>query len=146
MPGEAPLLDTNILVHAYILLHPKKHTAARDLVLACWQEGGGLTTLQNLCEFFVVATRKVAQPMPVADVATIVDGFLESTHWRVLDRQPVTVGHAMDLVHRYRIPFWDALIAATMLEHNMTTLITENEKDFRRVPDLQILNPFKARA
>lgn len=146
MPAELRLLDTNVLIHAYILLQPKKHAAARDIVLACWQDGTGLTTLQNLCEFFVVATKKVAQPMAVADTASIVNEILESTHWRVLDRQPTTVSQAMDLVRRHRVPFWDALIAATMLGHGITALLTENDRDFRRVPGLSVLNPFTSRS
>jgi len=146
MAGKAGLLDTNILVHAYLLLHPHKHAAARKLVLAGWQDGSGLTTLQNLCEFFVVATKKISKPMPQAEAATIVGEFLESTHWRVLDRHPATVTHAMDLARAHRIPFWDALIAATMLEHGVTTLVTENERDFRRIPGLILFNPFKARS
>ena len=58
------LIDTNVLVHGYVLLNAKKQASARDIIFPIWQEGGGLTTIQNLCEFFAVVTRKIKNPMP----------------------------------------------------------------------------------
>ena len=37
------------------------------------------------------------------------------------------------------------LIAACMLEHAILTIVTENERDFRRIPGITVINPFKAR-
>jgi len=52
---------------------------------------------------------------------------------------------AIELVKLHRAPFWDALIAACMLEHGVRTIVTENERDFKRIPGIMALNPFKAR-
>ncbi|MBI4610963.1 MAG: hypothetical protein HY726_18380 [Candidatus Rokubacteria bacterium] len=70
MNGGDRLIDTNVLVHAYVFLDAKKHASAREIILPMWHEGGGLTTLQNLCEFFAVVTGKVQKPMPVAQEST----------------------------------------------------------------------------
>jgi predicted nucleic acid-binding protein len=43
----------------------------------------------------------------------------------------------------YKIPFWDALIVATMEENSIDTIITENEKDFKKVKWIKTINPFK---
>jgi predicted nucleic acid-binding protein len=50
------------------------------------------------------------------------------------------------MVRDYRASFWDALIAACMLEHGVHTIVTENELDFRKIPGLTVINPFRARA
>lgn len=84
--------------------------------------------------------------MPVDRAASIVRELLSSEKWRVLDRQEGTVRQAIELVKLYRAPFWDALIAASMLEHGIHTIVTENERDFRRIPGIVIINPFKVRS
>ncbi len=40
-------------------------------------------------------------------------------------------------------PFWDALIAETMLENGVSTIYTENEKDFKKMRGINAINPFK---
>lgn len=137
------LLDTNVLVHAYVRLDEKKQVLASGIVLPIWETGGGITTLQNLCEFFAVATKKVARPMPIGQAESIVRQILSSTKWRVLDRREETVVHAMELVRERRAPFWDALIAACMLENGIEIIVTENERDFKRIPGITVINPFR---
>jgi predicted nucleic acid-binding protein len=137
------LLDTNVLVHDYVWLDEKKQVTASAIVLPIWETGGGITTLQNLCEFFAVATKKVARPMPLGQAENIVREILSSTKWRVLDRREETVVHAMELVRERRAPFWDALIAACMLENGIEIIVTENERDFKRIPGITVTNPFR---
>lgn len=114
MTDGEQLIDTNVLVHAYVLLDPKKQPSAREIVMPIWQQGGGLTTVQNLCEFFIVATRKIKQPMAPELAGSIVREFFRSPSWRVLDRDEETVVQAVELVKQHHISFWDALIAACM--------------------------------
>lgn len=52
----------------------------------------------------------------------------------------------MELVELYRTNFWDALIVACMLEYGVDTIVTENERDFKRIPGITVVNPFKTRA
>ena len=137
------LIDTNVLVHAYIRLNEKKQASASAIVMPIWESGGGVTTLQNLCEFFAVATKKVARPMPVGEAENVVKAVLASAKWRVLDRREDTVVRAIELVRQRRVPFWDALIAACMLENEIGIIVTENEDDFKRIPGITTTNPFK---
>ena len=51
----------------------------------------------------------------------------------------------MDIVEAARAPFWDALIAACMLEHGIEVIVTENEKDFKNIAGITVVNPFKTR-
>lgn len=64
----------------------------------------------------------------------------------MVDRSPKTILQAVDLVKLHRISIWDALIAASMLEHNVSKILTENERDFRRIPGIAVINPFKSHA
>lgn len=143
MTDDEPLVDTNVLVHAYVLLDARKHALARELLLTIWRDGGGLTTLQNLCEFFAVVTKRIAQPMRIEHAESIVKQIIHSTKWRVLDRREGTALHGIELVKLRRLPFWDALIAACMLENGIHTIVTENERDFTRIPGITVTNPFK---
>jgi predicted nucleic acid-binding protein len=104
---------------------------------------GAATTVQNLCEFFFVVTRKVARPISATSAETIVRGILDASQWTIVDRRTETVLKAMELVRQRRVPFWDALIAACMLENGIGTIVTENEADFKRIPGISIVNPFK---
>lgn len=98
MSAEPQLLDTNILVHAYTVSDEQKHTVAKGIVKRAWMQGHGLTTLQNLCEFFFVVTEKVERPIPIERAGFIVKAILTMPRWRVLDRGEVTVLKAIELV------------------------------------------------
>jgi len=50
---------------------------------------------------------------------------------------------AIELQAAYKAPFWDALIAATMLENGVKTIFTENTADFRKIPFIKAVNPLK---
>jgi predicted nucleic acid-binding protein len=141
--AENRLLDTNILVYAYDVSEKRRREIAKGLVDEVWDAGGGVVTLQNLSEFFFAVTRKVQKPVPVVDAKTIVSDILRSSRWMVIDRNAGTLVKAMEIVESVRAPFWDALIAVCMLEHGIEVIITENEKDFKNVPGITVMNPFK---
>lgn len=60
----------------------------------------------------------------------IISDMLRSSRWMVIDRNAGTLVRALELVESVRAPFWDALIAACMLENGISTIVTENETDF----------------
>lgn len=143
MSGEARLFDTNMFVQAYTVSDERKHEIALTLIERVWAGEEAATTLQNLCEFFFVVTRKVAKPISPSTAESVLRGILIGSQWTVIDRTPETVFKAIDLVKVHRAPFWDALIAACMLEHGVNTVVTENERDFKRIPGITVINPFK---
>ncbi|MFV1951142.1 MAG: PIN domain-containing protein [Nitrospinota bacterium] len=136
------LIDTNILVYAYDTSEGDKHEASRDLLVQIWKEGGGVICLQNLMEFFVVMTKKVENPIDVAEARTIVEDFLKSDNWRIIDRDEDTFLNAVNLVSEHEIHLWDAVIAACMKENDLTEIVTENKKDFEKIPDIKVIIPF----
>ena len=143
--AENRLIDTNILVYAYDVSEKRRREIGRALMDEVWDTGGGVVTLQNLSEFFFAVTRKVQKPVSVADAKTIVSDILRSSRWMVIDRDAGTLVKAMEIVERVRAPFWDALIAACMLEHGIEVIVTENAKDFRNISGITVVNPFQPR-
>ena len=136
------LIDTNILVYAYDTSEGTKHDTAKQLLKQIWQNGGGVVCVQNLMEFFVVMTKKVASPIPFADAKTIIDDMIKSDSWRVIDRDINTFLQAIDLVSQYSVHLWDATIAACMKENGVMHIVTENKTDFEKIPDIQVIFPF----
>jgi predicted nucleic acid-binding protein len=106
MNGESRLIDTNVLVYAYDISEKVKRRIARALLDDVWDQGGGVVTLQNLSEFFVVVTKKVENPIPIASAHTIISDILRSQRWLVIDRRADTLMKAIELVGRHGAPFW----------------------------------------
>jgi predicted nucleic acid-binding protein len=140
MPGK--LIDTNVLVYAYDTSEGEKHAVSKDLLRHMWIDGGGVVCLQNLMEFFVVITKKVENPVDVSTAKGIVQDIIGSDKWTVIDRDVDTLLTALNLVEQYGMHLWDAAIAATMKENDIFEIVTENVKDFKKIPQLKVSNPF----
>lgn len=105
--------------------------------------GGGIVTVQNLTEFYVVVTEKVEHPLPSVKARAIIEDTIASDKWRIFDRDVFTISRAILLSSKYKIHFWDALLAQVMLENGITGILTENSRDFRKIPGITAENPFK---
>ncbi|MEW6608636.1 MAG: PIN domain-containing protein [bacterium] len=136
------LIDTNILVYAYDTSEGIKHEASKNLLKQIWEAGGGIVCVQNMMEFFVVITQKVENPIDVKEAKTIVEDILKSDNWKIIDRDVDTFLSAIDLVSKYNIHLWDAVIAACMKENGIIEIVTENKADFEKIPDIRVIIPF----
>lgn len=137
------LIDTNIIVYAYDASEGEKHKISNNLLGQIWEEGGGVVCLQNLMEFFVVITKKVERPIDAIKAKGIVEDFINSENWLVIDRDAYTFLNAIDLVSKYKIHLWDAVIAACMKENDINEIVTENKEDFKKIPNIKVNVPFK---
>jgi predicted nucleic acid-binding protein len=144
MKNKGRLIDTNILVYAYDSSETKKHDRCKAVLKEVWEKGGGVITLQNLMEFFVVVTMKVEKPLPIVQARAIIEDILLSRKWTVIDRDVSTFLKATELVSMYGRHFWDSLIAACMLENDIQEIVTENTKDFSDIPGISVSNPLKS--
>ena len=138
--SELQLIDTNILVYAYDKSYLKKHKIAKGAVEDSWQTQSGVLSIQNLAEFYSIITRKVQKPVAISKAKQIVLDLIEG--FEILKYSEKTIISAIDNQLIYRIPFWDALIVATMEENSVDVIVTENE-DFKKVEWLKVINPFK---
>lgn len=142
MKDNLALIDTNILVYAYDSVAGSKHSKAKELLKAAWEEGA-IVSLQNLCEFFVVITKKVEKPVSIKQAQEIVEDIIYSKEWVIIDRTCETIINSLELVKSTNVHFWDAVIATTMLEFGIEDIITENVKDFSKIKQIRAINPFK---
>ena len=137
------LIDTNIIVYAYDTSEKEKHSISKDILKQIWKYGGGIVCLQNVMEFFVIITKKVKNPIDIIEAKTIIEDFLKSENWKVIDRDEDTFLKAIDIVSKYNIHLWDAVIVACMKENDINEIVTENKKDFGKIPDIKVIVPFE---
>jgi predicted nucleic acid-binding protein len=64
-------------------------------------------------------------------------------HADVFDLTSQVADYTIELRRQFSIKLPDAVIAATALLHDLT-LVTRNTKDFARIENLKLLNPFDA--
>lgn len=147
------LVDTNLLCRLCNSKRPvsPETAAARRALQVLRSQGHQLAiTPQNIYEFWATATRPTGTPpaganglgMPLERVDLWLTYFLRAfTLLPDSDRTPL---EWRSLVQTYRIVGFkahDARLAAAMIVHNVTHLLTFNAQDFRRFPHLTILDP-----
>lgn len=138
-PG--PFFDTSILAYAYLLDEAEKHEEAKVLVKRVFDgETNGAISNQVLAELSYVLIKKYN--VEIKEVETIIEGFVMSRNWRKISYTPKTVLHAVNNLSS-GARFFDSLILETMKENSLSDIITENEKDFKRMPGIKVINPFK---
>lgn len=137
-------LDTSVLVYAFDKTEPEKHEAATKLIRDLSSKGlKPVISVQVLLELYNILTRFISNPLPPNEALSILDDFFESSDWIKLSYTDSTAKRAITAAADYKIKIWDVLIAETMKENNVGTIITENEKDFKRIPGIIVVNPFK---
>lgn len=141
------LIDTNLLVYSYEKFpsDDKKCGVCRDIVLDCFRGKIKLAVSnQILAEFFHVITSKSEYPLDRVEAQRLILLIVASSRWSKVNYTAHTVVKAMEFSSRFGVSVWDSIIAATMIENNIFTLYTENEKDFLKIPGIRVINPLKA--
>lgn len=141
---EIFLIDTNILVHAYSSADAQKHKKSVELLADCWSGKSTFAlSVQNLAEFFLVITKKVPTPLSKEQAEKIIQDITAFHQWKILRYDEQTVQEAI-IVHKHtNHHFWDCLLVATMNQHMITHIYTENVDDFKRHSNIIVKNPFQ---
>ena len=132
-------VDTNILIYARDPRDPAKQTAAITLLSSLTD---GVLLWQVACEY-IAASRKLEQfgydrAQALADVADMRESWQTILpSWNIMDR-------AIQLLAKYQLSFWDALIVAACLEGGVERLYSEDFDTSAQAEGLEIVNPFKA--
>ena len=144
MIAPPALIDTNILCYAFDAGLPEKRAIAAGLLSQCWRSEIALAvSVQNLAEFSVVMTEKVKHPVPDAVVTRFIQDIVSFGGWSVIGYDPGTIMDAVVIRRQYSIHFWEALLVATMKQHNIGTIYTE-DSHFKKVPWMTVIDPFTA--
>ena len=130
-------LDTNVLVNADDADTGAKQARAQEVVRDALTSGRGVISTQVLCEFFVIATRKLGVPAEVARRKVELLAHLDVVCPDVLD-----VVAAIDLCRLHRLALWDALVIRAAQTGGCQTLLTEDLSHGSRYDGVLVENPF----
>ena len=132
MVAAEVFFDTNVLLYLLSADSAKADTAE---ALAA---NGGVISVQVLNEFASVGLRKLAMPLgEVREVLSTIRAVCE-----VLPIDIETHDLALELVERYQLGMYDALIVAAALQANCAVLYTEDLQHGQKFGGLSIRNPF----
>jgi predicted nucleic acid-binding protein len=141
MSTKVILVDSNVLIYAINISSPK-HKAAQAFL----QTHVGRMTIahQNIFESLRVLThKKFPHPMSPVEAATAVGNIAERCH--VIAPDPSTHHIAIALMQKHKLTgdkIFDAYLAATALSTGITTIATDNVKDFLPFEGISAINPF----
>lgn len=142
--SDKTFFDTNVLAYAFDEHELKKKKIAADLLQhVIKRKEDGILSNQILLELFLVLTTKLKKRITKIFAMNIVEGFAISNDWKKINYTHQTIRKALDLVDKHNISFTDAVIASTMLENGINKIYTENENDFKKIPGIIVINPFK---
>lgn len=134
------LVDTNILVYAYDRSNIEKQKQAITLLDGLVRHRVGAVSTQVLAEFFVTVTRKIPQPLSIADAHRRIDVYVQT--WAVFDITSMIVLEAARGVETYQFSFWDAQIWATARLNQLSLVLSEDFNVGSVIEGVQFTNPF----
>ncbi|VVB90629.1 PIN domain protein [uncultured archaeon] len=142
MKDELALIDSNLLSYVFDESEPEKRKVCSELVADCWKNKRKLAvSVQNLSEFYVVVTKKISKPIPAKVAGDFIELIIDFQGWHVITCNAQTIKSAIAISTKYGIHYWDALLAATMRENNVFSIYTENDKDFKKISWIKLINP-----
>lgn len=135
-------IDTNVLIY-FLNSESKFHKSARDLFDKL-QTGKimGVISWQNLSELYAVITDVKRFPKYVTSIegVEIMDMFLKHDNIKIVLPNNDTKKVFFNLISKTKPKnqqIHDVFLAATLLSNDVTTLITENAKDFAGIRGLE---------
>jgi predicted nucleic acid-binding protein len=136
---QLTFVDTNVLAYAHDRSESRKQPVAQARLEELWRERTGVLSTQVLQELYVVATRKLATPMPRTTARRIVAVYAE---WPVVQVDVPLILAASDLEERHTLSFWDAVVVEAARRAGATRLLTEDLQAGRRIAGVRVENPF----
>jgi len=133
-------LDTNIFVYSFDQSTARKSEEADRLINQAVTTGRGVISYQVVQEFFNVAYRRFPEPMHLEQAEQFLSTVLRPL-WAVYS-SPALCLRALQILERYRLQWYDALIVASALEAKCGILYSEDFQNGQRFDDLEIRNPF----
>jgi predicted nucleic acid-binding protein len=137
---ELAFVDSNILLYAYDRAAGTRHERAAQLVGDLGAGRHGALSVQVLQEFYVNATRKLAEPLSHEAALGRV---------RILSRWPLHVPAAHDVIaatelaQASQLSFWDAMIIRSAGALGCTVVWSEDLNDGQRIGGVTVRNPFR---
>lgn len=133
-------LDTNVLVYCYDRREPRKQTRALEIMQGAWRPIDVVLSTQVLQEFYVVVTRKLANPISAEHAE---EAVAELAALPVVPCDAALVRTSIALARRYQLSLWDALILEAARTGSCECVLTEDLQDGLQVEGVRVENPFR---
>lgn len=138
---EISLVDSNILVYAYEKEETNKKRIAQSLLTQCFMGKNVLAVSnQNLAEFAAAFLTKGRGDIEKIKLA--VRDIRDCENFLKIKYNENNILSALHIFQNEKVPFWDSLLIATMMENGIYIINTENDKDFK-IAGIKVINPFK---
>jgi predicted nucleic acid-binding protein len=132
--------DTNVLVYSRDTAEPEKHRQARAWMAHLWTTRQGRLSWQVLQEFYVTVTEKLDPGLDRASARREVQSL---TAWRPVLTDTRVLEAAWLVQDRYRLSWWDALIAGAAQVAGCAYLLSEDLQDDQVFGTVRVVNPFR---
>ena len=129
-------LDTNILVYVYDLRDPQKQVKAHELVRSIIHRQTGVISTQVLQEFAAVALTKLRH-----SVEAVIQELILLESLEIVQVNPKLIRQGVELIERYKIHFWDAILLAAAEEARCDQLYSEDFPDGAVYDKVRVVNP-----
>lgn len=138
MSGSA-FVDTNVLIHAHDRSDPVRQRIAADLIAGLLHRREMVTSLQVMREFYVISTRKIAEPLAHEEAVAVLRDLRVV---RVFEETLESLAVALEIVAAHGLSLWDALIVASAAAAGCGVLHSEDLSHGQVVRGVRISNPF----
>lgn len=145
MPTESEgiFIDTNVLIYStFPDFEPEKHARSFETLNQLLQAGTPLfVSSQILREFFAISTNGSIFKKPLNHKQAVgkIQEFLK--RFTLILEKETTIQILMELVEKHAVlrhKVHDLNIAATMIDHGISQLLTYNKKDFKRIRSITL--------
>ncbi|MFQ5732477.1 MAG: PIN domain-containing protein [Planctomycetaceae bacterium] len=132
-------VNTNVLIYA----HDSRERAKQPIALNLVNSSVDFVLLwQVVCEF-LAASRKL-KPIGFDLEQAFVELRKLQVAWIFTLPTPTVLDRAEELISRFSLSFWDAMIIGGSLEAGASILYSEDFSAYPNIDGMEIINPFKA--
>lgn len=133
-------IDTNIFVYHLDSTDLRKQCVAEGIVRDTLMNANACSSFQVIQECLNTVTRKARIALDPGAAWRYLDTVLAPL--MTVTASTALYAAALDLQHRYRYSFYDALILGAALNAGCTRLLSEDLQHGQRIGELTIVNPF----
>ena|SRR5271165_2479825 len=138
--SDSFFLDTNIIFYSFDQQPSDKGEIADRLLQEALLTRKGAISYQVVQEFFNVARKRSPGPMRLEEAEHYLSAVLSPLC--TIHSSPALFYKALQLVERFQLQWYDALIVAGALEAKCGILYSEDFQNGQKFDGLEIRNPF----
>ena len=132
-------VDTNVLVYVRDARDPAKQRRAVAWHEHLWRERLGRTSMQVIAELYVTLTRLGGAAASAAELWERAARYLA---WAPHPVDETLLRRARDIELRYRLSWWDSMVAAAAQLQDCAVLLTEDLQDGAVIGTVTVRSPF----